>query len=62
LGKRPSTSLEDDLVLERRDLDPVAAFGARDARELLERARRHVGLERSLERLIERRLLHAQPV
>ena len=61
-GEHHAADLEDDLVLADADGERLAARLLGDPRELLQRARRHVGLERSLQRRLERGLLDAQAV
>jgi hypothetical protein len=53
---------EDDLVLQRGHADALAGPGAGDSSQLLQRARRDVGLERALERLLELGLLDGQAI
>jgi hypothetical protein len=55
-----AADLEDDLVGAHRDRQGVGGGRLRDPRQLLQRPRRHVGLEAALQRLLEPRLLHAQ--
>ena len=54
--------LEDDLVLPHAHRDLVVGLQLRDAHELLQRSRGDVRLEASLQRLLQLRLLDAQPV
>jgi hypothetical protein len=60
-GEHDGADLEDDLARAHPDRQ-VARLASRDPLELLQRPRRHVGLEAALDRRLEPRLLHAQAV
>ena len=61
-GQDHAAEREQHLVLADADAQLLVLGVGHDARQLLERPRRHVDLERRRQRRLERRLLDAQPV